>query len=1057
MENIKKTAFLNRHERRRRKALERKRDRQVRRQQSALPTALLASAAIGVLATANLDHAQAQVVLNPPGTIPAQCTVTGGTAVCEGDLSAGLDADGPPLTNLTVQNLTSLIAPAAGIEGIDFDIAGDGNATLTFSAPPFGLGTTDANGIDVLVGGSGNITINATGDITTQGASGHGIEADVTNDGNVFVQAQGRITSARNGIDAGVNGNGDVTIMSSATIISGSRGIYGAVSGNSNVFIQSDGSINSGIYGIKVEVEGDSTASVISNGTITSGFRGISARLNNNGSVTILSTGQINAHRDGIEAIVRGNGFVTVRSTAGINTTGDLGEGIRGVVRGTGSVIVHTTGPISTQGDQTEVIFGGVSNGDVSITAEGQVTTQGSSSHAVQGTVDHDGTVTINTTGSISTQGAFSSGVYGLARRDGTVVITTNGSIKTAGSDSDGIRAFNGGTGAITVTATANIVAPGSSADGIIVEARGSSTVNVVNSTVQGGSGNGVGVSFAGAGGSTNTLNTSGDVTLSSLAGTAISGGAGNTTIINYGTLNTVTNGAIELGGGSNAFNNRGGAIFNAGGIVNLGAGNLFSNSGTLSPGASGTVQTTAITGTLVQNGGGIFLVDVDPGTGTGDLVTVTETAALAGNVQAHVINPAFGDQSITILSAAGGTINNGLGLLASPALQASLSFPNANDVVLNYSIDFSAGGLNPNQTALANGLNAAANTGTRALDPVLLPLLNNVFTIGDYRNALNQMLPEVVLNTGTATLFASEGFVDNLFSCRLAGQNHTALSEGECYWARPQGRFLDRDSDANTIGFDETSGGLAAGAQVAVAPNWFAGFALGYERASLDTDTGAETDSNRFSGGLSLKYQAGSFLLGAAISGGVSGNDTQRPISFGGVGGFNATAESNYAIKTLTGQARAAYVFRFRDWFAKPLVDVTATYLSRDGVTETGAGAANLAIAGSDETFFSVTPALEIGGDFALSETSVIRPYVRAGVSFYTDSDHSLTASFVNAPAGTSAFSITSDFDDVFADVAAGATAFFDNGSTLGLSYEGLISSDTQQHGLSLKGTIAF
>lgn len=79
------------------------------------------------------------------------------------------------------------------------------------------------------------------------------------------------------------------------------------------------------------------------------------------------------------------------------------------------------------------------------------------------------------------------------------------------------------------------------------------------------------------------------------------------------------------------------------------------------------------------------------------------------------------------------------------------------------------------------------------------------------------------------------------------------------------------------------------------------------------------------------------------------------------------------------------------------------------------------------------------------------------AGVSFYSASDHGLSWSVIYALAGTSAFSIASDFDDVFADVAAGATAFFDTGSSLGLSYDGLISSDTEQHGLGLKGTIVF
>ncbi len=1165
MENNNNPGLINRHDRRRYKALERRRAKQTRRQQPRLRTALLASAAVGVLATANLSEAKAQVVLNPPGTIPAQCSIFGGgaVAVCEGDLSAGLDADGPALTTLTVQNLAGAITPATGVIGIDFDITGNGNPVLTVDTGQFGITTQGGGtpGIEVSVTGDGNVTVNSTANITTTGAAAEAILARVNQDGNVTVTADGQITVQgfdADGIDAVVGRDGDIVINALGPILapgSIAEAILALVSRDGNITVTANGAIISDGDGIDVEVNRNGNVVVQANEAISTqsdNSEAISSRIGGTGNITITANAPITTmgnNSEAIEAIISGNGNINITSAGDITTTGNTAHGIYANEAGNGSVTINVTGNISVSGETTDGIYANENGiGDIFVTVDGNITnaspTPGGASNVIELNERDDGSIVVNTSGDMtSNDDVFDIREYGSGHvivnsagnlttvfdddelfdidedgsgdlritsvgtltsvddafdvsenddgdliirstgtivaglsgdgtgdgfdvnefGDGDVVIVSIGDITTSGDPAgDGFDVSEDGPGGIQVTSTGNVTATGTNASGFDIgnDAPSPNVVTIIDGTITGGSGTGAGVNFDGpltTTTGTNTLNTQGNVSLSALSGIAVNDGTADTTINNFGTLTTVSNGAIQLGGGTNAFNNMGGAIFNSGGIVNLGAGNIFSNSGIVSPGASGTIQTTAITGILVQNGGGILLSSVDPSAGTGDLVTVTQTASLAGNVQAHVINPTLGDRSVTILSAAGGTTNNGLGLLASPALQASLTFPNANDVVLNYSIDFSAGGLNPNQTALAGSLNSAVAAGTGALDPVVSALLNNVFTIGDYRNALNQLLPEVMLNNETATLFSSEDFVDNLFSCRLAGDNHTALSEGECYWARPQGRFLDRDSDTNTIGFDETSGGLAAGAQVAVAPNWFAGFALGYERASLDTDTGAETDSNRFSGGLSLKYQAGSFLFGAAISGGVSGNDTRRPISFGGVGGFNATVESNYAIKTLTGQARAAYVFQFRDWFAKPLVDVTATYLSRDGVTETGAGAANLALSGSDETFFSVTPALEIGGDFALSETSVIRPYVRAGVSFYTDSDHGLTASFVNAPAGTGAFSISSDFNDVFADVAAGATAFFDNGSTLGLAYEGLISSDTQQHGLSLKGTIAF
>jgi len=240
----------------------------------------------------------------------------------------------------------------------------------------------------------------------------------------------------------------------------------------------------------------------------------------------------------------------------------------------------------------------------------------------------------------------------------------------------------------------------------------------------------------------------------------------------------------------------------------------------------------------------------------------------------------------------------------------------------------------------------------------------------------------------------------------------------------------------------------------VSVAPNWYAGLALAYERGSLDTDAGATSDSDRYSAGASLKYQNGPFLLAAAIGAGIGNYNTRRPVSFAGI---SVVGKSAHDVKHISGQVRAAYLFEHEAWFAKPLVDLTVTHLSRDGVTETGAGAANLTIADGSDTFVSITPGLEVGGTFRLSDTGIIRPYVAAGIRYYTDSNHELSARFANAPPGTGGFSTRSGFDDVFADVAAGATAIFENGSTLGLAYEGLISGDIQQHGISLKGTITF
>jgi uncharacterized protein with beta-barrel porin domain len=195
--------------------------------------------------------------------------------------------------------------------------------------------------------------------------------------------------------------------------------------------------------------------------------------------------------------------------------------------------------------------------------------------------------------------------------------------------------------------------------------------------------------------------------------------------------------------------------LFNTGATAYVGTGNLLQNAGTLSPGGSGNIRTTALTGNMVQTNGGTFAVDLDLATPTTDRLNVSGTAKLNGTVKVAVTSAAQLKQEFVILSAAGGTTDNGLGLLASPALQASLLFPNPNDVVLGIDVDLVPDGLNRNQTNIAKNLNQALDAGAAPLEPVFLGLLN-VFTIEAYADALDQLSPEIYADTQIAALYSS-------------------------------------------------------------------------------------------------------------------------------------------------------------------------------------------------------------------------------------------------------------------------------------------------------------
>ncbi len=358
--------------------------------------------------------------------------------------------------------------------------------------------------------------------------------------------------------------------------------------------------------------------------------------------------------------------------------------------------------------------------------------------------------------------------------------------------------------------------------------------------------------------------------------------------------------------------------------------------------------------------------------------------------------NPALLTHKFTILSAAGGTTNSGLGLLASPALQAQLLFPNPNDVVLSVDVDFVPDGLNQNETHIGQNLNQILRTtgaGGGTLGPAYLGLLN-VYSLNAYRDALDQLSPEIYADTEIAALYGSFDFSDNLLSCHVNGPTTASINyEGQCLWVGGKGRFVDGADTFQDIGFDETAGEFAAGAQVALNPVWRLGAGLGYQVNSLTTDSAATSDGNQVQGGLSLKYNPGALLLAGVLSGAHGWYDTTRLMNFGG---FNRTAQGDQEIDVLQGRFRASYVLGTPGLYYKPMLDAAVTDVSLGSVTETGAGGASLHVHGNDHTVFSVSPGLELGTEWWWSNGTLVRPYVRGGLSWYSEDDVTVTASFL-------------------------------------------------------------
>ena len=344
------------------------------------------------------------------------------------------------------------------------------------------------------------------------------------------------------------------------------------------------------------------------------------------------------------------------------------------------------------------------------------------------------------------------------------------------------------------------------------------------------------------------------------------------------------------------------GGAFRSGAVVNLGTGNVLTNAGMLSPFGPGTIGTTDVTGSFVQTASGTFAVDVDLAGHTADRLNATGPASLAGSVAVNLASlPSAVSQQFTILSSSE-TTHTDLALLASPALRATLSYPDAQDVVLGISVDFTSAGLTPNEKAVGDYLDAAFAGGSGGLWPVLLALLDTP-GIDDYKAVLDRLSPEHYLAQVEDTVQANLLFMDSMMSCPNANGRPNYIYEGQCYWAKVSGRSYDWDRTQSNIGGDTEGWTVSGGVQVALTETMRLGFAGSYEHTNISTSNAASSEGDRGEGGVVLKDRWGNTSFAVAAFGGYGSFETKRYIGLDGIG----TAEGNQGISFGGAHARTA------------------------------------------------------------------------------------------------------------------------------------------------------
>ncbi|EGF91748.1 outer membrane autotransporter barrel domain protein [Asticcacaulis biprosthecium C19] len=710
-----------------------------------------------------------------------------------------------------------------------------------------------------------------------------------------------------------------------------------------------------------------------------------------------------------------GGGSVT-GSYDGLQTEGNHAIALLVQSIGAGGGSVLTAGS-----DAVNVTLGGKNGasgnaGEIKLTNAGTISSSGIGSHAVllQSIGGGGGAVLSDATTITTHLNAGNTGNGGLVdfTQTGSIIATGNGangliaqSLGGGGGWVDGVFAGSAGGdgkgGAITLNLSGSTFATGTGGTAVLAQSLGKSGAGNIT-IVSNGTVRGYAAGIRVDGGATNTVTTSGSV--SAVSGVTISSGSGNDRVINTG----LVIGNIDLGSGSNAFENRAGSTFVAFSTIDLrdpainasvplaiqsalptaaiipAPGGTFANDGDFLMGLSATprpidlakgavfanldgtgnpannlmygsrvINTVALDGHFVQSDTGHMAFDVAYGPYASDRVNVTGNTTVDGTGDV-VLTWLENAAPVTLFATAGTSTDNGLDFTDSIALDYRV-LANTSGIQLAFTSDFSQPFLNRNQGELGRHMDSAIRLGESGGIGRVMALIGNL-QVGDeaaYAAIFDQLNPEAFLAPQTLQLGAARQFAADLNHCGATGQD-------TCVWARVGGTDIERDADAETHGHNGAYDSLATGFERRVDDKWSIAGAIGFDHINrLYVGNGrASMEGDSVHAGVSATRTLGGVKLGLALTGGLQTVETQRLQHIFDPLVGTATPHSSY----VSAQAKLSRRFDRGAWFIEPSAALAVTSIHQGAFTEEGMEGQGAVGVSHTQTFATLTPELTVG-----------------------------------------------------------------------------------------------
>jgi len=420
-------------------------------------------------------------------------------------------------------------------DGLSVSAAGDAGSTPgTVTVTVNSTITGGFNGLRARNDGTGDLVVTADGKVTGQngsgilagvGASGRdltvntGAQSDITGDrfgidarssstGDLFVNANGKVTAIDgDGMHAFTTGR-DLTITTGAdSVITGSRfGMIGRNDGTGDLAITVNGDVTGmvreGVYALGNSTANNVTVTIAAGSVVKGGYDGVEARNIGRGALNVNVYGDVTGTvQNGVWVVNYAGTGATVTTGAqskvtgydgigGRNDSGDFTITANGEVTGTdrngiyarnlssGDLKIATGAASDVKGQQNGIDSRMIGTGDIEIIANGKVTgTEGMGIYALSAAGGGDMTIT---TGAGSTVAGFNFGITGMNKGAGDLTITADGNVTAQNGGGVAVYGRNfGDAGDITITTGAGSYLKGDGGIRLLNNAAGDAKIDV--------------------------------------------------------------------------------------------------------------------------------------------------------------------------------------------------------------------------------------------------------------------------------------------------------------------------------------------------------------------------------------------------------------------------------------------------------------------------------------------------------------------------------------------------------------------------------------------------